>query len=403
MNAQQAAFDKLSKLKVGALFMEMGTGKTKVALDLMASKASKVEAFVWICPYSTKQEIEAERLKWHPELPLTIIGVETISQSDRSYLQLLDAVNSKKAFLTVDESLKIKNVSAKRTDRVLRLGQFAKYRLILNGTPLSKNVLDLWPQMEFLSPKILNMSFAEFRNSYCEYYVRGKLKNKVKRQCNIPHLISKIRPYVFDSALDLGLDKERRSVSYCLDDPDEYEAIKWRYIGDGSDVSFFSLATALQHHYCSSKSKLNALECLLNRIPDQCVVFVKFLDSIPEGAPAITGDMATSERREILKRFEAGQFKVLFMTYGVGAFGLNLQWCHTAVFADHVFDYAQRIQAEARIYRLGQLHPVEYWDLNCEVGLDRLIRASLGKKSDLLTEVKKEIEKGGREQLLKNL
>ena len=40
---QQTAIDKLKRLKVGALFMEMGTGKTKVALDLIASRADKTD------------------------------------------------------------------------------------------------------------------------------------------------------------------------------------------------------------------------------------------------------------------------------------------------------------------------------------------------------------------------
>lgn len=35
---QQRAINKLNRLKVGALFMALGTGKTKVALDLMAAK-----------------------------------------------------------------------------------------------------------------------------------------------------------------------------------------------------------------------------------------------------------------------------------------------------------------------------------------------------------------------------
>lgn len=35
MNNQLIAYDKFKKLKVGALFMEMGTGKTKVAIDLI--------------------------------------------------------------------------------------------------------------------------------------------------------------------------------------------------------------------------------------------------------------------------------------------------------------------------------------------------------------------------------
>ena len=32
---QKQAFEKFKKLKVGALFMEQGTGKTKVALELI--------------------------------------------------------------------------------------------------------------------------------------------------------------------------------------------------------------------------------------------------------------------------------------------------------------------------------------------------------------------------------
>ena len=37
---QEQAFNKLNRLKCGALFMEMGTGKTKVALDLVESRES---------------------------------------------------------------------------------------------------------------------------------------------------------------------------------------------------------------------------------------------------------------------------------------------------------------------------------------------------------------------------
>ena len=48
-NVQQRAINKLNRLKVGALFMEMGTGKTKVALDLMAYK-KKADYLLWICP-----------------------------------------------------------------------------------------------------------------------------------------------------------------------------------------------------------------------------------------------------------------------------------------------------------------------------------------------------------------
>ena len=224
IDAQQEAIDKLSKLKVGALFMEMGTGKTKVALDLIASKRHKVDYVLWICPFSLKGEIEVEKEKWHPDLDIEIVGCESIGSSDRIYLDLLNKVNGKRLFMVVDESLKIKNIRAKRTKRILSLGELATYKLILNGTPISKNILDLWTQMDFLSPKILNMSYLEFKNNYCVYYIRGKLKGMVKNQTNIPHLISLISPYIYESKLSLNVSQRHSTMCYDIDSYEQYQA-----------------------------------------------------------------------------------------------------------------------------------------------------------------------------------
>lgn len=404
MTDQAKAFDKLSKLKVGALFMEMGTGKTKVALDMIAFKKEKIDYALWICPFSVKKEIEQERTKWHPEISLDIVGCETISQSDTEYLRILNKIKNSKPFIVVDESLKIKNIDAKRTQRILNLGKFAKYKLILNGTPLSKNVLDLYTQMEFLSPKILNMSFSQFKNQYCEYYIRGRLKNRVKKQYNVEHLISLIEPYIFDSKLNLGRNRNYHSIDYAIEDLDGYEDIKHEFVGFDSDVSFFSLATLLQKHYCTQPSRKQLIEKVADSIEGQSIVFVKYLDSIPDGEThKIIGEMRGSERDRIINDFRRGMFRTLYITYGCGAFGLNLQNCRSMVFADHTFDYSQRIQAEARIYRMGQEYDVDYYSLNCDCGLDRLIRGCLDKKVRLLDEVKKEIDKKGTEEWLRTI
>lgn len=402
MNNQKLAFEKLSRLKVGALFMEMGTGKTKVALDLIASKAHKVGYILWICPFSIKNEIEAERRKWHDELTIDIVGCESIGASDKEYLRLLRAVETHKTFIVVDESLKIKNKEAKRTERILKLGEFAEYRLILNGTPLSKNVLDLWTQMQFLSPKILRMTYNEFKNTYCEYYVRGRLKGLVKKQYNIEHLISLIQPYIFDSELELGKQKHYFDYPYQMDDREEYEALKERYL-QVPNIDFMAISQALQAHYCKSEGKAQIIEKLTSEINDRVIVFVKFLKSIPKEARAITGDMNERERAAVIQDFRNGKINVLYITYGCGAFGLNLQFCQNIIFADHTFDYAQRIQAEARIYRIGQENDVNYYNLWCDCGLERMIRESLEKKTRLLDEVKKEIDKNGVEKWLKDM
>ena len=408
MNNQQAAFEKLSKLKVGALFMEMGTGKTKVALDLVASKAHKIDYVLWICPCTLKIEIEAERQKWHPELTLDVVGCESIGSSDRIYLDVLRKTENNRTFIIVDESLKIKNKEAKRTQRILKLGELAEYRLILNGTPLSKNVLDLWTQMQFLSPKILSMSYNLFKNTYCEYYIRGKLKGMVKKQHNIAHLISLIQPYIFDCELDIEAKKNYHDLRYSMSASEsrEYEDIKNNYINSLLDemgnIDFFAFTQLLQSHYCGSEEKTALLEKTIHEIDDKVIVFVKYLKSIPNDALHITGDMNIEQRKTALERFKNSD-KVLYITYGCGAYGLNLQYCRHIIFAEHSFDYAQREQAEARIYRMGQQYDVNYYNLWCDVGLERLIQGSLNKKANLLDEVKREIESRGINGVIEHL
>lgn len=404
--AQDAAFRKLARLKCGALFMEMGTGKTKVALDLMASRARRCSYFLWVCPFSTKTAVEEEREKWHPELRVDIVGVETLSQSDSEFLRVARAMEGRRCFMVVDESLKIKNGLALRTQRVMTLGRKAEWRLILNGTPLSKNVLDLWSQMEFLSPRILGMTFRQFRDTYCEYYVSGRYKGLVRRQRNIEHLVAKIAPYVFDAELDLGLGKRYYGSGYSIDDPEGYAALKEELIrrfSDETDDGFLAMCQTLQRFYCATPSRKDALDRVLGEIGEQAVVFVKFLDSIPEGALRLTGDMPTGSRREAIEAFRRGDERNLWVTYGCGAFGLNLQNARHAVFADHTFDYSQRIQAEARVFRMGQTRDVAYHSLWCDCGLERLIRGCLEKKTRLLGEVKAEIERKGRKEWLRSM
>ena len=166
LNNQQQAFDKLLEFKVGALFMEAGVGKTRVALELVNS-VKDIDLVVWIAPLKTitSGNVINEVARWGGfNSEVCYYGIESIQASDRIYLELRDRIEkAKNPFLICDESIKIKNFDAKRTKRLLDFSNLCEYKLILNGTPLSKNLLDLWSQMEFLSPKILNMQLVEFK------------------------------------------------------------------------------------------------------------------------------------------------------------------------------------------------------------------------------------------------
>ena len=59
--------------------------------------------------------------------------------------------------MAIDESTTIKTPTAKRTKNILKLGESAKYRRIMTGSPVTKNPLDLFTQCDFLSPWLLTL------------------------------------------------------------------------------------------------------------------------------------------------------------------------------------------------------------------------------------------------------
>lgn len=60
---QRAAIEKLSRLRVGALFMDMGTGKTRTALELVWLRRKRIAKCVWCCPVSLMEETKREILR----------------------------------------------------------------------------------------------------------------------------------------------------------------------------------------------------------------------------------------------------------------------------------------------------------------------------------------------------
>lgn len=369
---QQSAVNKLEKLRVGALFMEPGTGKTLTALKLIES--SKADWVLFMVPFQTKKNLQDELTKWGFKMPYRIEGVESLSNSDRLYLELLAEIKKhKKTFMVVDESLKIKNRTAKRTQRIMELGSLSYYRLILNGTPISRNILDLWTQMEFLSPKILKMRFSQFENTFIEYkYLPDEKRLIYKDQYNIDYLYSLIEPYVFDAKLNLEISKLNQNVEYSISNTDEYQEIRAEFLFSLSnmrDVEFLAYTQKMQMSYTLDSGKIKCIDKLLKDNPEPTILFCKYVktqDYLKERYP---------------------QCKVL--TYGKGTFGLNLQAYKNMIFVDKTWDYAQLEQAQRRIYRIGQENNVKFFYLTGDVGLEKMIDKCIRKKTSILDEFKK--------------
>ena len=399
-NQQQEAFNKFSKLKVGALFMEQGTGKTRVAVELIHS--TDCDFVLFLCPFSTKSNLLAEIEKWKLDRPFEIVGYETISSSDRKYLDLLSLGKEyKKIFVVADESVFIKNDSSKRYDRILKLRDLSEYRLILNGTPITKDEWDIYNQMEFLSPKIFDMHRHEFLNTFFKkisFKKRGMPAREFYKlsEVNIDYLHSLIEPYIFEA--DFSFEGKVYEKSVQIDAGNKVEELYQERkesllhsleIGQSVVEQFTNLAVA-----CFS-DKERHLE-IAKHLSGQIIVFCTLLEEVKNIASqidcyVITGE--TKNRDGIIERFKNDN-KPLLMTFGTGAFGLNLQFCNRIAFASLTFDYAKVDQAISRIKRLGQERDIEYLYFTSNLGIYNMIQDNITKKQSLKELIIDKIEKG---------
>lgn len=404
---QMSAVEKLSRLKAGALFMEMGTGKTKVAVELVQSKLNYIDIVIWLAPASllSEQSYIDEIKKWAgADFQLfRFYTVESVSQSDVKFIELLNIAENNKCFCVIDESIKIKNINSKRTDRLLKNYAKFDFRLILNGTPTTKNLIDLLPQINFISPQILNMDEAQFADNFLEYFTdeyRGW--RRWSKPANEEALIEIIRPYIFDTKLDLDvkIDVNERSFEMNNDEELEYHNAKNDYFSKIVCIDFLAMTQKFQQLYTINHDKYENIINLINNSTEQFIVFVKYLkevDILLKETP--NSREFTGRAKANIEDFKSNKFKVLICTYGSGAFGLNLQFCHNVIFASQTFDYKDKIQALHRVVRTGQKNTVKVYDMYVNVGLENIIRSSLAKKENTLDNLKKIIEKKGVEAI----
>jgi SNF2 family DNA or RNA helicase len=198
---QQKALDDSWSAEYYALFMEMGTGKSKVAIDTMGMlyEAGKIRAALIIAPKGVydnwvkgeipshlPDHIDRKVVRWTPTdtkkfqeemkdlvferfdgLKIFVINVEAFStpRGTRAAFKYLET--NKSNMVIVDESTTIKNRKANRTQNILKLLNLSKYRRILTGSPVTKSPMDLYSQCLFLNEKALGFSsYYSFQNRY---------------------------------------------------------------------------------------------------------------------------------------------------------------------------------------------------------------------------------------------
>ncbi len=84
----------------------------------------------------------------------------------------------------------------------------------------------------------------------------------------------------------------------------------------------------------------------------------ELIKRIPDAIEVRGSESITDKERKLLA-FSQGEARVIITKPGIAGFGLNWQHCHHAAFVGLSYSFEEFYQAVRRLYRFGQIHPVE--------------------------------------------
>lgn len=188
---QRQAFWFAKDMPAAMLAMDMGTGKSKVVVDLVINRDHR--QVLVLCPLSVVPVWRREFAK-HTDQPVEVLALAKGSVAKKmerasDFLSLCKArkqravvvINYESAWRTpfaefavgagwdlvvADESHRLKAPGGKASMFVSRLGRAVPYRLALTGTPMPHSPLDVFAQYRFLDPGVFGTSFNRFKRRY---------------------------------------------------------------------------------------------------------------------------------------------------------------------------------------------------------------------------------------------
>lgn len=361
---------------------EMGLGKTIQAIATMVSlRNTGATHFIVVCPASVITNWCREIYK-HSKLKAFKVHGTSKSTIAKAWLKeggvAVATYESVAAFnldsmyrfsqLIVDEAHYIKNKSAIRTERILKLAKHAERVLFMTGTPIENKVDEMISLIEDLRPDIAQkanrisfMSTApQFRKEIAPVYYRRKRDDVLTEL-----------PELTETNEWCDLNSEERN---------EYEkAILSKKFMESRRVSW-------NIDNLSKSSKMTRLKELVEEAKNddrKVIVFSFFLDTISKIYEAlgnrvclnpINGSIPPKRRQEIIDEFEdAPAGTVLCSQIISGGTGLNIQAASVVIICEPQLKPSIENQAISRAYRMGQARNVLVYRLLCTNTIDERI------------------------------
>ena len=459
---QMDAMNKAWPYEDFALFMQMRTGKTFVTINLTAAKAmdGQINALLVICPTSAKPVWDMEMEKHCPidhdvhlvqsggkkktqafidkefnGLKTLVVGVEALSQGG-AYDLCLAFVAKYKTMVVCDESTTIKTPGKTRTDNSYDLADLGHARLILNGTPVTQGVQDLWSQYRFLDWLIIKQK--SYRNYMHRYCVMGGFEGRaVIGYTNLKELLDRIGPQTYQISTKEAIGLPDRVNETLIVEPSPAQKKALVDLGDPlmttvHEGDLLDVETVLERmiryqqivggHFPFDKDdgdhgikaftgknpKMDEMMALIENLPEdeKVIIWARFKPEIDLIAQLLTkaygldsnvwyrGGMSDDERKHALLEFEHNSKCRFFVANQMtGGRAIDLASASVHIYYSNTFSLDDRLQSEMRTNSSKQeAKSILYIDIVMNHDIDKGIAGALANKKEVADFVEDELK-----------
>lgn len=427
--------------------MDMGTGKTRVAIDTVFTRKDVYRVLV-VCPKAVVSVWRKNLNKFAPDNNWQCWDVQkgTVKQKAESLKNFFKIPASKQFviinydaiwrapmgdfisrsnfnMIILDESHRAKSPNSKVSKYLALLGKRVIYKMCLSGTPMANSPLDVYGQYRFLDNTIYGTNYKNFKQQFAILggpemnwvigYKNQKELNKrfdsIAYHCKMSEIADRLKlPEVLPpTQIDVQLPaKDLRTV----------QTLSREFVaecGTGHVVVNNVLVKLLRLQQISSgfcftqesildngviqelnTAKEDTLEEILMDIgiDENVVVFCIFkhdLEAIHRAAEKVGRpcyELSGSENT--LDDWDKTDGAVIAVQIQAGAEGVDMTKANHAIYFSIPHSLALYNQSKARLYRPGQTRPVSFCHLIAEDTIDVALYRSLLKKEDVIEAIK---------------
>jgi SWI/SNF-related matrix-associated actin-dependent regulator 1 of chromatin subfamily A len=440
----------------GILADDMGLGKTPTALGTIVVDPQDLLPAVVVAPAIVFTNWADEAKRWLPAVPIWPMVERSAPPPPKGFKGIIitkystipwqiDAImHAEPKYMIVDEAHRIKNPQAQQTQAVTSLAEKIPHVVLLSGTPIKNNVVELWNLLNTVDPEDYGRK-GDFEDEYAitedVNIGRGRTRQKIVGAKNtelLQHrlkclmirrlksqvakfLPDKTRQYItvdvepkvmkeyvkaekdFANWVDTEIKrriaeaiKEAKADGQTLSKSEQEDVIADAREAVARAVANEALVKVGYLRRLAGKMKIPAVveliaEFIENEAP--LIVFAVHKDVISGIADAlekggvrfavIDGSVPAGDRGDIVKSFQAGQLDVIIGSEAMKE-GVTLTRASNVLFAERFWTSADEEQAEDRAHRVGQKNAVTILFPEARDTIDERMRGIIDIKRKLI-------------------